>query len=131
MVSQRFDSFWKSASGKAEGMNLTIIRKITSTIIQEHVPTHKEQTADMMCHSVKNAEGHYFLKNKQNQVAETSKVVREVQRTNYNETNQTNIFDIDNLYQIFGDEIKMGRITTDCVKRKGNENNSLVDCMSS
>ena len=34
MVSQRFDSFWKSALGKAERMNPTLIRKLTSTIIQ-------------------------------------------------------------------------------------------------
>ena len=72
----------------------------------------------MICHSVKTAEEHYFLNNKQNQVVETSKVVRDLQRANYNETNQINVFNIDNLCQIFGDEIKTGRIITDCVKRK-------------
>ena len=85
----------------------------------------------MMSHSVKTAERHYILKNKQNQVVETSQVVKELQRTNYNERNQTNVFNIDDLCQIFGDGIKMGRITTDRVKRKWNENNSLVDYISS
>ena len=111
VISQLFDSFWKSALGKAERVNPTIIRKMTST-------HSKRMNSDVICHSVKTAEEHYFLNNKQNQVVETLKVVRELQRANYNKTNQTNVFNIDNLCQIFGDEIKTGRITTDCVKRK-------------
>lgn len=42
MVSQLFDSFWKRAFRKAERVNPTIIRKMTSTIIQERIPTQKE-----------------------------------------------------------------------------------------
>ena len=58
-------------------LSCTIIRKSTSTALRECQTGHYQDAADLMAHSLKTAEGHYYLREKRKSAAKAGGLIRE------------------------------------------------------
>ena len=79
-VSKRVHALWCEA-GIFDNISLpkyiscNIIRKSTSTGLREHKKGHYQETADLMGHSMKTAEKHYYMRQKVKTLAKASEVI--------------------------------------------------------
>ena len=74
-------------------INPTLVRKYTTSIVHEHVPEIKQSTANLLCHSLRVAESNYAIYDKQKKAVNASNLVKNVQRSTFEEGGKTNTED--------------------------------------
>nr|XP_047134363.1 uncharacterized protein LOC124812189 [Hydra vulgaris] len=122
MLTTQFSNFWKKATGKITKMTPTIVRKFITTTVHENHSELKQNTANLLCHSLKTAEQAYALFDNRKKAGETSKKLHDVQRMLKQESSFNSMF----MY-----EISRGNITLEDVKVKFKEHPTLGDASCS
>ena len=114
LITTRFNTFWSSAlngnSNNERVINPTIIRKFTTTVVQDERNDFSEDTANHLCHSVEVARKNYTIIDKQKRAAAVSKKITSIQRKPVVTMNKIN--------KIFESEIECGKITKAVVTEK-------------
>ena len=80
-ISKRVHALWCKAGlfdniSLPKNLSCNIIRKSTTTGLREHKKGHYQETADLMGHSTKTAEKHYYMRQKVKTSAKASEVIR-------------------------------------------------------
>ena len=116
LITTQMGTFWKRALGNSSAkINPTLVRKFTTTTVHENVPSTKQKTANLLCHSLGMAEKKYALYNKQQAAVGTSAALKEVQRRTFSDC--ATFSDIP-LNEIFRNEIRQKSIKKTDVKEK-------------
>ena len=92
-------------------INPTLVRKYTTTVVQENLPEIKQCTANLLCHSLVMAEKKYAIFGKERAA---SVKLKKFQRSSFDEKNSS-CEDIP-LREIFKDAIRKGDIKTEDVR---------------
>ena len=95
-------TFWKRDLGKSSAKINSRLRKFTTTAVHENVPSMKQKTVNLLCHTLGLAEKIYALYDKQQAAVGTSAALKQVQRRNFSDC--TTFSDI-TLNEIFRNEI--------------------------
>ena len=74
-------------------INRTLVRKYTISTVHEHVPEIKQLTANLLCHRLRVTESNYAIYDKQKQAVNVSILVKDVQRSTFEEGEKSNTED--------------------------------------
>ncbi|XP_047128536.2 uncharacterized protein LOC124809068 [Hydra vulgaris] len=82
MITTQFSSFWNRGLGLPieDRMIPTVVQKYTTTMIHNLNPSAKQDTADVLCHTLRQANETYLCQEKQNKASSSTKVIRATQR---------------------------------------------------
>jgi len=81
LITSQFSKYWNKTQGTTSRINPNIIRKFTTTMVHEMKPEQKRKTASHLCHSEKVADECYDFIDKINTASETSRQIRQTQRS--------------------------------------------------
>ena len=116
LITTQMGTFWKRALGKSSAkINPTLVRKFTTTTVHENVPSMKQKTANLLCHSLGMAEKKYALYDKQQAAVGTSAALKQVQRRNFSDCATFSDVPLD---EIFRNEIRQKSIKKADVEEK-------------
>ena len=93
LITSQMSSFWKPTlkivTTAFSRINPTLDRKYTTSTVHEHVPEIKQSTANLLCHSLRVAESNYSIYHKQKKAVNASNLVKDVQRSTFEERGKT------------------------------------------
>ena len=73
LVCTQLISFWNRVQGKTgRCINSTVVHTFTTTSIHENIPNFANDTANLLCHTLKIAQENYHVYDRQRKVASTS-----------------------------------------------------------
>ena len=97
LIATKMSSFWKHTfkmdiTGPSR-INRTLVRKYTISTVHEHVPEIKQLTANLLYHRLRVTESNYAIYDKQKQAVNVSILVKDVQRSTFEEGEKSNTED--------------------------------------
>ena len=98
LITIQGSSFWNFAlkidTTGLSRMNWTLVRKYTTSTVHEHVPEIKQSAANLLFHSLRVAESNYAIYDKQKKAVDPSNLVKDVQRSTFEEGDKGNTEDL-------------------------------------
>ena len=97
LITMQMSSFWKRAlkidTTGLSRIDRTLVRKCTTSTVHEHVSEIKQSTANLLCHNLRATESNYAIYDKQRKAANTSNLIKDVQRSTFEEGEKSNTED--------------------------------------
>ena len=97
LITTQMSSFWKRAlkidTTGPSSINRTLVRKYTTSTVHKPFPEIKQSTANLLCHSLRVAESNYAIYGRQNKAVNSSNLVKDVQRSTFEEDEKSNTKD--------------------------------------